>query len=38
MSQWESVGKSDEWYTSKYVFDAPDVEFDLDVAHPKGFH
>lgn len=30
----ESKGKSDEWYTPKYIFDALEVEFDLDVAHP----
>jgi hypothetical protein len=35
MSHWESVGKSDEWYTPKYIFDALGCEFDLDVAHPK---
>jgi DNA N-6-adenine-methyltransferase Dam len=41
MSKWESAGKSDEWYTPKYVFDAMgfvfglDVVFDLDVAAPK---
>lgn len=36
MSYWESGGKSDEWYTPKYIFDAMGVKFDLDVAHPKG--
>jgi hypothetical protein len=25
----------DEWYSPKLVFDALNVEFDLDVAHPK---
>lgn len=30
----ESAGKSDEWYTPKYVFDAMGAEFDLDVASP----
>lgn len=36
MSHWESTGKSDEWYTPKYVFDAMGKEllFDLDVASP----
>ena len=34
MSSWEATGKSDEWYTPKYVFDAMDTTFDLDVAHP----
>ena len=28
-------GKTDEWYTPKYIFDALGVEFDLDPAHPK---
>lgn len=32
----ESVGKSDEWYTPRYIFDALGVRFDLDVAAPKG--
>lgn len=31
----ESIGQSDEWYTPKYIFDALEVEFDLDVASPK---
>ncbi len=35
MSHWESKGKSDEWYTPKYVFDALGVEFDTDVASPE---
>lgn len=35
MSKWESSGKSDEWYTPKYVFDAMDVSFSQDVAAPK---
>ena len=35
MSEWENVGRSDEWYTPKYIFDALGVTFDLDVAHPK---
>lgn len=30
----ESQGKSNEWYTPKYVFDAMGVHFDLDVASP----
>lgn len=29
-----SVGKSDEWYTPAYVFEAMGVRFDLDVASP----
>ena len=28
----EALGKSDEWYTPKYIFDAMGVEFDMDVA------
>ena len=35
MVHWEGVGKSDEWYTPKYIFDALGCRFDLDVAHPK---
>ena len=31
----ETKGASDEWYTPKYIFDAMQVEFDLDVAHPR---
>lgn len=27
-------GKTDEWYTPKYFFDAFGVEFDLDPCHP----
>lgn len=37
MSHWEANGKSDDWYTPKYVFDALGCVFDLDVAAPlKG--
>ena len=35
MSKWESHGKSDDWYTPAYVFDALGCGFDLDVAAPK---
>jgi len=35
MSHWEKEGKSDEWYTPKYIFDALGCVFDLDVAHPE---
>ncbi len=31
----ETKGKTDEWYTPKYIFDALGVKFDLDVAHPE---
>lgn len=34
MSSWEAIGKSDEWMTPKYIFDALGVYFDLDVAAP----
>ena len=30
----EKAGKSNEWYTPKYVFDALEVGFDMDVASP----
>lgn len=30
----EKAGKSDEWYTPKYIFDAMEVKFDMDVASP----
>ncbi|WP_313374290.1 DNA N-6-adenine-methyltransferase [Chishuiella sp.] len=31
----QTKGKTDEWYTPKYIFDALEVSyFDLDVAHP----
>ncbi len=32
MSHWEAAGRSDEWYTPKWIFDALGCEFDLDVA------
>lgn len=34
MSEWEALGKSDEWYTPKYIFDGLECRFDLDVAAP----
>lgn len=34
MSHWESEGQTDEWYTPKYVFDAMETYFDMDVAAP----
>lgn len=34
MSAHEAPGKSDEWYTPKYVFDALGVKFSVDVAAP----
>jgi hypothetical protein len=30
----EALGKSDEWYTPKYIFDALDCRFDMDVCAP----
>lgn len=36
MSFWEAMGKTSEWYTPAYVFDALGVIFDLDVAAPQG--
>ncbi|WGM31460.1 DNA N-6-adenine-methyltransferase [Brevundimonas sp. NIBR11] len=36
MSQWETPGASDEWFTPPHVFAAMGVRFDLDVAHPNG--
>jgi len=35
MATWQTVGKSDEWYTPKYIFDAMAVRFDLDVSAPE---
>ncbi|MEL7124426.1 MAG: DNA N-6-adenine-methyltransferase [Bacteroidota bacterium] len=35
MGAYEAAGKSNEWFTPKYVFDAMQVRFDLDVAHPE---
>lgn len=32
MSYWEREGKSDDWYTPRFIFDALGVDFDLDVA------
>lgn len=34
MGNWETAGASDEWYTPKYIFDALEETFDLDVAAP----
>lgn len=31
----EALGKSYEWYTPKYIFDALSLVFDLDVASPE---
>lgn len=34
MSHWEALGRSDEWYTPAYVFEALGEHFDMDVAGP----
>jgi hypothetical protein len=34
MSKWEQTGESNEWYTPKYIFDALECRFDIDVASP----
>ncbi len=34
MGAYESAGKSDDWCTPKYIFDAIGERFDLDVAAP----
>jgi hypothetical protein len=35
MGYWDTPGKSNDWYTPKYIFDALGAEFDLDVAAPS---
>lgn len=34
MAKHENIGLSDEWYTPKYIFDALNCKFDIDVACP----
>lgn len=34
MGYWEAGGKSDEWFTPPYIFDALGCVFDMDVAAP----
>lgn len=34
MAHWEQPGESDEYYTPKYIFDALEATFDMDVAAP----
>ena len=36
MSIWEGPGKSDEWMTPKYVFDALGCTFDLNAKRYGG--
>jgi len=35
MGEWERSGQSDDWYTPKYIFDALDCRFFMDVAAPR---
>jgi hypothetical protein len=35
MGYWDTPGRSDEWYTPAYIFDALGDTFDLDVAAPR---
>ena len=37
MTVWERPGKSDEWYTPKYVFEALGCAFDLDPANAAPY-
>lgn len=34
MAAYEKAGKTNEWYTPRYIFDALSVTFDMDVASP----
>lgn len=34
MSYWENNAETNEWYTPKYIFDALNTRFDLDVCAP----
>jgi DNA N-6-adenine-methyltransferase (Dam) len=36
MAHWEATGKSNDWYTPAFVFDALGCRFDMDVAAPEG--
>jgi hypothetical protein len=36
VAAYETQGKSDDWYTPRYIFDALGEQFDLDVAAPSG--
>lgn len=36
MAYWDAPGKSDDWFTPAYVFEALGCSFDLDVAAPPG--
>lgn len=34
MSEWETIGQSDEWYTPPEIFEAIGLDFDLDPCWP----
>jgi hypothetical protein len=36
MGYWDMPGRSDDWYTPAYIFEALGVTFDMDVAAPVG--
>lgn len=36
MAHWEDDGKSDDWYTPAYIFEALECGFDMDVAAPES--
>lgn len=36
VSYWEARGRSDDWYTPKYIFDALGCRFNMDVAGVPG--
>jgi hypothetical protein len=37
MGIWQAIGRSDEWFTPRYIFEALGEEFDVDVAAaPSG--
>lgn len=38
MSEHEKVAESDEWYTPKFIFDAINIQFDLDPCSPSKEH
>lgn len=38
MSEWESIGESDEWYTPPEIFKSLRIRFHLDVASPGKNH
>jgi hypothetical protein len=36
MGAYEKAGETDEWFTPKYIFEALNEKFDVDVASPKN--